>query len=153
MTYIKKTTLLILMIAILSCSTQEKQVLIIDSWWNTDYAKISCLNKTPCIPDPVTGVNSYERQLITKFSSEKVCGNILVIQYNGPQKDKNTVDNLITKKHWVLSINYSSEVDKQHWQLLDSEKMTNVFEGTDGPSETSRIICNILNNEGAKLSQ
>jgi len=142
-----------LIILVLCGCSKPQQVILLDSWWNVDYAKQLCKdNNVMCNPDPVLGVKEFERELTTQFAAQSVCQSIKFVQFINPQEVTSSIEEITKNEHWSLSINYSPEEEKQDWQLLNSKNSANFFQGNETAKQTAINICNIVNKKGADIS-
>jgi hypothetical protein len=147
-----KTMVLLLAMTLAGCS-KPQQVIVLDSWWNIDYAKQWCKGKAVCLPDPVSGVKDFERELKTQFAAQEACKVIKFVQYDGPQDASANASYAASKEHWNLSINYNLDQTKQMWQILNSTLKSDVFQGEDVPAQAAITICNIVNKKGSETSR
>jgi hypothetical protein len=147
----KRAITLLLTIAIVGCS-KSSPVIVLDSWWNIDYAKQWCNGRSPCFPDPVQGVRDFETELATQFAAQAACKSVRFVRFNGPEKaDKAAVD-AIAKDHWNLSINFTPDQSKQQWQMLGSTNSAALMQGSGAPGEIAKNVCAIVNGHGAAIA-
>jgi hypothetical protein len=99
-----------------SVSAKAENIVIIDDWWNVDYAKnvcesakrwmadnrklinqVGCASVTACpetmptftscsIHDPTQEVRSFENQLTTEMAANPQCAGVSIARYEGPNK-------------------------------------------------------------------
>lgn len=124
---------------------------VIDDWWNVDYAKSWCLQlagtDTPCVGDPTIDVRSFETQIVTAFATDLRCKGLNVTTFEGPGKPSNVY--VGDKRSWSLMLDYSPIRVSQKWTLVG--KSPAYLEGTGEPKEIANRICVALNQRGATV--
>lgn len=140
------------LVAILFGCSSPHQTVILDSWWDVDYAKQACINHNPCISDPVQAVHEYETALITQFSEQPECNSVKLVLFNGPEQSNKAVNDATKKMYWHLSLNYNTGSIVQVWQLLHSTSNSSVMQGQGTPKEIAKEVCIIVNGKGAKVT-
>ena len=147
------TALLLLALVLGGCSKSQppQPVVVLDSWWNVDYAKNWCNDSNPCTSDPVVGVNEFERDLITQFASQEACHSVKVLQLIDPKSADSKVAEALSNEHWNLSINFTVDKPSQEWQMVNLKKSAEVLKGNGTPSEIVKNVCNILTNKGGQV--
>jgi len=141
----------LLLVILLAACSKPAPVVVLDSWWNVDYAKQWCNNRNPCFPDPVQGVREFETELVTQFAAQSACGSVRFVRYDGPQKVNGMAADAIAKDNWSLSLNFTPDRPKQEWKMIQSPKNTIVMQGIGGPDQIAKDICAIVNGHGAAI--
>jgi hypothetical protein len=155
-------------------------VVVIDDWWNVDYAKNSCVSAmqwdkenstlvaqvgcdsvtscpemTPvvdaCRFDPVGNLNNFETELLAQFASNAHCREVQIATYKGPKEPNPSVDTAMRGPHWFLSFNYIPGARKQSWTMNQSEHLTAITSGEGEPKEVAEMVCSIVTQSGAKI--
>jgi hypothetical protein len=71
--------------------TKKEPTVVIDDWWNVDFAKNGCDMRArngdhPCIGDPTAEVRDFEAQLRTAFASDGSCHGVGLADFQGPNQ-------------------------------------------------------------------
>ena len=153
----KKTLLFSLLpiVAALGCSKPEPALVVLDSWWNIDYAKQACSWPGATAPAPETCIlelREFERELATQFAADPTCHALRFVVYDGPNMSTPEANKAASGTHWSLSLNYTPAASKQQWQMVGSPKHGAVTEGHGSPSEIAKTVCAIANRAGATLA-
>lgn len=129
---------------------------IIDGWWDDDYAKGACRTSgTPsksCEDEQLSNVRTFEREVITQFAGNSICTGISISRYNNPQSENKAAVSAMRTSWWSLSINYYEPGKKQDWQLLRN-KSSMVYQGKDDPDTIAKKVCTIVRGKGAKINE
>lgn len=139
-----------LVVVLIGCSSH--QTVVLDSWWDVDYAKQSCNGHSPCLPDPVQAVHQFEAELATQFAEQTACRNVTFIRFNGPKQSDKVSNKAVTKPYWDLSLNFTPGAALQAWQLLHSTSRSAVLQGEGTPSSIAKEVCAIVTGSGAKVA-
>jgi len=72
----------LLCFSVLSCGWgNRKPVVVIDDWWNVDFARNACNQRAasndPCVGDPVAEVRDFESELRTLSAGDPRCQGII----------------------------------------------------------------------------
>ncbi|TSA58376.1 MAG: hypothetical protein D4R39_00715 [Methylophilaceae bacterium] len=169
--------LIILCCILASCNTAKEDTLIIDGWWDVDYAKgvcesakrqldarkdiikqLGCANvgscpelskiADACLLDETGGIRDYENNLMTEFASNLNCKSIHVIYFTRPGVG---VNKEWEQDHSSLSINFTPGDLSQRWQMVSGPKMS-YTQGVGTQKEIADKVCPIVAGAGAKLS-
>ena len=159
---------------------RSSALLILDSWWNADYARLNCENakqwsrdnatiisqlgcnnvtscvemralQESCEPNSQDGLTSFENRLVTELASNQDCSGIDVGVYHGPEQTQS--NDWTQKVHWSLSINFFGGKVQQHWQMIlsDLTRYSNYAEGDGDVHSIAKDVCAILKQKGAKI--
>lgn len=129
---------------------------ILDSWWDVDYANISCRNMhIPECNDPVREVKTFESQLITQFAGRQICRGIRIEVFKNPTRNPNagaSADMAKGKIWWALSLDFVPGEKSQDWKMSLGPEDTVIRQGHGTPSEIAENICVIVKNQGAEIA-
>ena len=144
-----------------ACTKSTTSIVVIDHWWNVDYAKNGCGLLLPrgfddpdlaaCQERRATALQNFELELSTQLAARPECAGIRVFGFkltaNSPEVDK-----AVAGEHWQLSLNYGTENSmKQAWQMYRSPKGT-VQQGEGTPPQIASDVCSIVKARGATVS-
>ena len=158
-----------------SCKNSEEKTVVIDGWWDVDFAKGTCdaaqkeldndkkkkyesFPKTTqiadaCLLDNTGGVRDFENSLMTEFASNPNCKSVHVIYFVGPDAgDNKGYDKVLDEFHYQLSLGFIPGELSQEWQMTSSPKLTSYTKGTGTPQEIANKVCPIVIGTGANLS-
>ncbi len=139
-----------LSIVLIGCSSPRPTV-VLDSWWDVDYAKQSCNGQNPCQSDPIQAVHEFETELTTQFAAQAACANVQFIRFNGPNEASKTAIDTTQKPYWSLSLNFIPGIAKQKWHMVKSSDRAAILQGKGTPTEIAKEVCVIVNGQGAKV--
>ena len=143
--------LLSFVVAVAGCG-KPQPLIVLDSWWDIDYAKQLCKGRNPCFPDPVQGVRDFETELATQFAAQTTCHLVQFVRFNGPDNADKTAIDATNKEHWSLSLNFMPGTPKQQWQMDQSANKAIVMHGAGTPSDIAKEVCSIVNGHGATVA-
>ena len=130
-------------------------IVVMDGWWNADYAKNACANLGASCPtiDPVRDVRDFEDRVATEFASSGECKPVHYVQFrrydNAP--DDPRAGDAMAKPHWSLMIDYAPAATAQHWSLVGSKPGSAYATGIDEPLTIARKVCAIAAGQGATV--
>jgi hypothetical protein len=121
-----------------------------DQWWNVDYAKGRCEQRTqyhlaPCIGDPKDEVRDYELQIATAFAADATCHGFRLTGVHSFTPEDATTAN------WQLIFDYDPGESKQSWSVVDKKTLQVMGSGTDRPRETVRALCIVVSKKGGSV--
>jgi hypothetical protein len=174
------TSLTMFLIAVLAACGKPSPVVVLDSWWDVDFAKnacerasdwrienadlvakfgcdqvTSCSELMPvidaCTPDPVQDVRRFEDSLATQFASTVECRTVQYARYDGPNSPNRSAHEAMGKDHYSLSLDFRPGARRQQWKAVRSSDMTVVYQGEGGPDEIARQVCMIATEQGARV--
>jgi hypothetical protein len=122
----KRIAIFMIVFLLLCGCSKSSHTVVLDSWWNTDYARntcesvdtwykqnlalisqvgcssvTSCQEQMPaveaCRLNPTGGVAEFENAVATAFASDPACHGINVVKFSGPEHRRNT-DSQFTAK-------------------------------------------------------
>jgi hypothetical protein len=144
----------LLLIPFLGCKTKsilsaKEPTVLMDDWWNVDYAKQVCASKLQnhtdiCIDDPTGEVRDYESQIETTFAADPNCHGLKMIGTNGPVFAHGTIN-----ADWQMMLDYVPGDSKQNWTLTD--RVAIVATGTDDAKATVHTLCAVLSHKGGSV--
>jgi hypothetical protein len=152
----KRTAVLILVILVLAgCKSRPQPRLILDGWWDLDYAKNACAQTAIpyCAENVVTEVRDFEARFSSAFASDASCSGITLIRFAISQ---NTPEAL-NQPAWSLSINYIPQKSEQDWAMLHDpdgthKKYYGHTTGNGTPSTIAHTVCGIIKGKGGTLN-
>ena len=139
----------------LSSLASEEPVVLLDSWWNTDYAKLSCKQLAPAqsLDSCLLELKQFERELTTQFAASGECRAVHVAVYEGPAHSPSERANTAALgPHWSLSLNFIPGHVGQRWAMVKS-RTTEVTEGEGRPNQIATDVCRILRERGATIER
>lgn len=177
---IKRVAICLSVIALLGGCSKASNTLVLDSWWNTDYARntcdsvaawykqnrtlisqVGCTNVTSCkreMPaveacrsDPTGGVAQFENAVATEFAANPKCHGINFVKFSGPDHRSST-DSEFTAKSWSLSFNFWPGAEAQNWSLLRRGTHDTYTEGKGSAKEITSKVCAVVNGRGASVA-
>ena len=129
--------------------------LILDTWWDVDYAKNACRgNSEPACDDPVAAVQVFEAELLTQFAAQPSCKGIHVSKFSDPTKNPNIAasKDLSGGPSWSISLNFMAGAKTQDWAMVLGPDNRVVRQGHGTPIEIARNVCAIIKNQGADIA-
>jgi hypothetical protein len=132
------------------CSRASK-VVVIDEWWNADYAKSACrAAKEPelCASALVADVREYEDAIMTELASSAECKGVRVVRFDGPAGTSADTKEAMLGQFWSLTLDITERAPSQHWGLVQTGS-ANVFGGAATPAQIASKVCAIVNGRGA----
>jgi len=134
-------------------------IVILDSWWNVDYARSACtwmLAIQACKGrDPVSEVRDFEDRTLTHLAANPQCKGVHVVRYAGPGTESTTFVTLMKSSgwpaRWILFFDFRPGDSLQPWQLLRLEPDA-FMKGVGDPSQVTRQVCAIVGGSGAKVN-
>jgi hypothetical protein len=174
-------TLSFLLVAVLVGCDTAKPVVVLDGWWNADYAKTRCetVNKwhrenaalisqvgcdkvtscqemmpvvEACVLDSAQEVRTFEDKLATEFAASPDCRSVQFVRFKNPDDQKETVSDAFRNKHWLLGLDYIPGAEKQQWWMERSPDHNAHMQGEGNPNEIARKVCNIVTQKGATIA-
>jgi hypothetical protein len=133
------------------CAKTEP-VIVVDDWWNVDFAKNGCerlANVHPCVVDPTVEVRDFEAQLGTSFGADASCHGVILTNYNGPGAKSSDA---ASKAEWQLMLNYHVGDISQNWSMVGHTNGPNFYTtGQGNPKEIVHDICAVVKQAGGSL--
>ena len=173
------TLLILLAVALVGC-VKPRPVVVLDGWWNADFAKVTCESARAwhrenaalilqvgcdnvtacrkmmprleaCVLDPVQDVRMFEDQLATEFAANPDCTEIQFIHFKDPDAANKAALDALQTQHWFLGIDYVPGSRKQQWWMERSPNHSAHMLGEGSPNEIARKVCVIVNQRGATV--
>jgi hypothetical protein len=152
--FVPPSSVALLIVAILSLAvgcTRKEPVVVVDDWWNVDYAKNGCATRAvteePCVGDPATEVRSFEVQLGTVFASDPSCHGVVLANYKGPDS---TPSKSASTADWQLMFDFISGEVSQNWSMVGHVDGT-YNTGNGNPKEIAHTICAVVKQTGGSV--
>lgn len=170
--------LLALVLAIIEAScSRPKPVVVLDTWWDSDYAKNLCTaanewyhenaeaiaqfgcplvstcpemmpRVTACTPDSaLNAVREFESDLTTQLAADSRCDGVQFVA--GGPADKASAE-AMTKSHWFLMLYFTPGAREQSWSMARIPGATSV-EGSGDAKQIAGTICAVAKERGASL--
>ena len=128
----------------------DNQTVVIDRWWNVDYAKEGCKMRFRVAGKPeaesvkicentpaVSAVIDFEDRLFTQFVALDACRNVTVLRMNDPRTAE-----AVKKPYWQLMLDQFNADGAPDWTIVNGFK--SVFKGRGSPEKVASDICHIL---------
>jgi hypothetical protein len=161
-------------------SSKPKPFVVLDGWWNADFAKETCARANnwrgenaalisqvgcdkvtscremaviveACMHDPVQQVREFEAELTTQFAADAECSSVQLVYFKSPDEKNKAVLDTSLKERWNLGLNFSPGSRKQQWSIVHSPDHSASMQGKDEPIEIARKVCTIVRQRGATL--
>lgn len=170
-----------LLIVVLVGCDKPKPVVVLDGWWDVDYAKqwcsqanhwhqenaalvaqVGCDKVTSCpemmtiadacTPDPIQEVRKFENDLATEFASSEECRFVQFVYFSDPKGSSKAASDAMQKLHYSLSLDFIPGARKQQWKMLSSPNISAFTQGEGSPQEIAKKVCFIVKERGATLA-
>lgn len=144
---------LLAFVALVGCTKESPPVVVLDSWWNVDYAKEACrtiapsANGEPCVRD----LRQFEREVQARVAADPACESVRLLAYDGPGSSSTAVAQAVGQPHWSLSFNFMPGAPKQRWQMLGPGEHRPLLEGEGSASKIATTVCNVLKKRGGSV--
>jgi hypothetical protein len=170
---------LLLIVVLVGCG-KPTPVVVLNGWWNVDYAKngcesankwhqenaalisqvgcdqvASCRELMPiveaCALGVVEDVRRFENDLTTEFAANAECRSVQFVYFSGPDNTNKMVSDAMKKQHYLLMLYYKPGARKQQWSMKRSDQ-SDLTQGEGNPEEIAKKVCSIAKEQGAKLA-
>jgi hypothetical protein len=132
-------------------SADQSLTILIDDWWNVDYAKNACFpahqgtEKSACESLNVAAMRDFERKLVTQFAAAPVCRGVTIVSWGTKE-----MSDAVNRPHWQLMLDvFDAGEHPQAWTIVNGAAL---FEGKGNPQKTATDICNLVKQNGAKAT-
>ncbi len=147
-------------ISVVGCSKGTGSIIVLDHWWNSDYAKNACGALLPlgfndpglvdCQNKQAEALQDFELELSTQLAARPECAGVRVLGFKLTAISPEVAE-AVKGEYWSLSLNYSTpDSKKQQWQMLRSPKGA-VRQGDGTPREIASDVCSIVRGRGANV--
>jgi|SRR6185312_586255 len=172
-------TCTIVVLLLCGCSKSPDTV-VLDSWWNTDYARnacgsvaawykqnqalisqVGCSNVTACqeqMPaveacrlDPTGGIAGFENAVSTEFATNPTCHGINFVKFSGPEHRRST-DSQFKAESWSLTFTFQPGTKVQKWALLRRGTHDTYAEGKGSVQDITSKVCAAVKGQGASVA-
>ncbi len=162
------------------CSKAPPTV-VLDGWWNTDYARSACdsasawykqnvalINQVGCgsvtsckemMPrvdacrfDGTGGAGDFETALATEFAGNPSCSGVSVTRFAGPGKVSKAAYAASQRDHWSLQLDFVPGSKVQSWDLVRLGAKGAVLHGNGTVKAIVTKVCAIASNVGAAVN-
>jgi hypothetical protein len=131
--------------------TEKEPTVVIDDWWNVDFAKNGCELRAstgnPCIGDPAADVREFESQLSTFFASDPSCRGVVFVSFSGP---KSTTPRVASGAEWQLMLDFVMGESSQSWSMVRRTKFL-VTSGQGDPKGIAHAVCTVVKQTGGTV--
>jgi hypothetical protein len=145
--YRLKLSVLGILLSLFGC-TKIKPTIVVDDWWNVDFAKNGCELRGGCIGDPVAEVRDFEAQLSTSFATDTSCHSVVLASYIGPAGQSS---NAASKADWQLMLDFNVGEASQSWKMVHRTGDNFYTTGQGNPKEIAHSICAVVNHTGGSI--
>jgi len=138
----------------LSCA-KKQTIIVIDDWWNVDFAKNRCEimarnGGAACSGDPTWEVRDFEAQLRSAFASDGSCRGIVLASFGPGQAASKAASEADTSKaDWQLMLNFQVGESSQTWTMVHRNQTTS---GRGNPREIIHTVCAVVKQVGGSIS-
>lgn len=147
---------LVLAIAALAGCGKPLPTVVVDDWWNEDFAKEACrslqVDRDTCEQAQVREVRVFVLELTTQFAALAECSGVHVARFSGPLSVPRATTDAMEGAHWSLSINFITGTRKQRWQMTGPSHSKGVSQGDGEPPAIARTVCAIVKGKGASIA-
>ena len=145
---------LLCIFAFSSGCTRREPIVVLDDWWNVDFAKNGCEMRAgsndPCIGDPVMEVHDFESQLRTFFASDPLCHGVVLAGFGPTQAASRAASEADTSKEdWQLMLGFRVGESSQSWTLVHHAQAST---GQGPPKDTVHAVCAVVKQTGGSLA-
>ena len=170
-----------LLVVIFAACGKPSPVVVLDGWWNTDFAKEACRSANvwhrenaalisqvgcdkvtacpetmpvveACVLDPVQDVRTFENDLATEFASNAECRSVQFVYFSDPKSSSKASSDAMAKPHYSLSLDFTPGARRQQWKMISSPKSGSFTQGEGNAEEIAKKVCFIVKEQGATLS-
>ena len=163
-----------------SCSSKAPTV-VMDGWWNADYAKSSCTSAAAwykqnsnliaqvgcnavtsrkeqmpiidaCRFDPSGGVVAFQRAITTEVASNPACHGISFVQFSNPRHTSSAVKSAFKGNPWWLQLSFVPGAGTQSWSLLRHDKSSTFAEGNGTAKDIASKVCAVAGKAGGNVA-
>lgn len=173
----RRAALIVLSCVCLMGCGKKPAIVLIDNWWNVDYAKdvcrsaknwskenaalisqvgcdsvTSCKEMTKmfdaCVTDESGGVGNYTGRLVTEMAAAPECNGVQIVEMASPDGKDNAVNAASGAEHWTLMFDFVPGADIQAWSLVQKGHVLN---GSDRSiTQIAKKVCTIAKANGGK---
>jgi hypothetical protein len=151
--------LLLFVLLSLGCQKKEPTIIVLDGWWNADYAKGVCQTSGRCVVDPTYEVRGFESEVASHIASDSTCQGVQFVRFNNPNDANPVASKAMNGPHWFLTLSYNPGEPRQWWSMHRSGDKKRYPEfgfgastsGEGNPKEIAHTICSIATGKGGSL--
>lgn len=177
----KRALAYLLLGALLGGCNHASPTVVLDGWWNTDYAKgecqsantwqrqnsalisqvgcskvASCIEMMPvveaCQFDNTGGVGDFQHKLATEFASNPICANIKFVVFAGPERASRAANAAMKRAHWHLQFSFVPGAKMQSWSLTRLGQSNTAAKGDGSVEQVAKKVCAIASDVGAQVA-
>jgi hypothetical protein len=177
----KRIAICMLITAVLSGCGSQASTVVLDGWWNTDYAKNACSSAAAwykqnsaliaqlgcngvtscqeqssvidaCRFDPSGGVVAFQHAIATEVASNPACHGVNFVQFSDPRHTNSAVKSAVKSKHWWLQLDFVPGASAQSWSLLRRDKQATYTEGAGTAKDIAAKVCAIAGTAGGNVA-
>jgi hypothetical protein len=170
---LRKAASVLALITLIGCG--HRRVIVLDSWWNADFAKQGCRSvgaalentcgfggdsgacadvqrrKEACIlsENDTGGVYDFQASLKSSFAQAPECRGIDLVEFDGTRDVNHAASKAVMGSHWTLMLDFDPGAPSQSWSVVGPKSETVTGEGN--VDEIARKACAVVNGRGAHL--
>jgi len=133
--------------------TNEKGIVVIDHWWNADYARNACWlmsnSDNPCVGDPAEEVRDFESRLASAFAADSSCGGVSIVSFENPTQSTAASRKALGGPHWMLMMSFKPGESAQSWKVDGPDHR--IREGKGDPNQMAHAVCAVVKHTGASV--
>jgi hypothetical protein len=143
-----------------ACTEKLQPVIIMDRWWNVDFAKAGCGAKLPagyqdpglarCQEQEAEAERAFETDLDTQFASQPDCGGIELIGFM-PGANSDKLSKAMKQPYWDLSLNFEDDQRVQDWKILAHNGIEGFGQGSGDARRIASDVCSFVKRRGAAV--
>lgn len=177
----KRVLMCSLIVAALTGCSNRPPTVVLDDWWNIDFARSTCESATAwhkqnsalisqtgcdavtsckdmmprvdaCRFDDTGGVNSFQDDLATEFASNPRCATVTFVKFSGPEHVSKASSSAMARDHWHLQFDFIPGAKTQSWSLSHLGKSDTFAQGTGDARQIANKVCAVTRGIGARVS-
>lgn len=129
-------------------------MVIIDNWWNVDFAKGACELRAStgdlCVEDPADAVREFETELRTYFASDSTCRGITLAAFGPSYRGATSAFKADTSKaDWQLMLDFNVGKTSQGWTIVNRGRIAS---GDGDAQNIVHTVCGVVNQTGGSVA-
>ena len=148
----------LLVVGLSGCGTQQRHpTVVIDGWWDSDYAKNACEQYKSMVGGYCDGniiAAEIKNEFVTSFRANPACKDIIL--YTGFTSPDNP-DEKFTNADWSLSLEPSikdGDIDwrQSYWKILRRQDRNSYAQGNlQDMKKATALVCDNVNGVGGHV--
>lgn len=177
----KRALVCLLMVVVIGGCSHSAPTVVLDGWWNTDYARgecqsaktwqhqnlvlvsqVGCSRVTSCTEmmsvvdacqsDNSGGVGDFQNNLATEFASNPACASVKFVVFAGPEHASKAASVAMKSRHWHLQFNFIPGAKTQSWSLTRLGQSSTTAQGNGSLEQVANKVCAIASGVGAQVA-